>query len=186
MILNRKMLTELIGNIVNNILKEYKYYDDINPDNSKTNRYKNLGLNPLSVDNGGHQSNDVVKQVSTFDKNGEMFTSNDRIFLNKNQFVIYKIKNFGTDSISSTISLFGKGSIGEKNLRSAIDLLNGGATRNGKNIIYRTITLETSLDKAKKSGWMIDTFWEFSINNGGDWYILKPKPLEDIKKSKLK
>lgn len=181
---NRSELISLIEEKIRETLKEYKYRQTISPDNSKVVRDYNMKSNPLAVDNGGHSSNDVVRQASTYDYNGETFDTNNRIIVSPNKFTIYKIKNFGSDKISSTMSLFGKGSIGEKGLRSAIDLLNGGAVRNNKSIQYRTITPYSSEEKAKKSGWMIDTFWEFTLNGGETWCILKPNPLENMKIAK--
>lgn len=186
MVFDKNNLIFLIEQKIKEALDEFKYRDTITPDNSKTVRDINLGYNPLSADNGGHASNDVVRQASTFDYNGETFETENRFFFNRNKFTMYKIKNFGTDSITCTMSLFGKGANGEKSLRTAIDLLNGGATRNGRFVNYRTITLDSSAEKAEKSGWMIDTFWEFTLDYGKNWYILKPKPLENIKQSKLK
>lgn len=184
--ISKNNLISLIESTIRDILNEDRYKNSITPDNSKIIANKNLGYNPLFVDNGGHASNDVVSQPSTYDYNGETFqaTDNNRKIVNQNKFTIYKIKNFGSDTIPSTMSLFGSGAYGENKLRTAIDLLNGGAKRNNRSVIYRTITLDKSANKAKKSGWMIDTFWEFSLDNGFTWNILKPKPLENLKRAK--
>lgn len=184
--ITKNNLINIIESTIREVLNEDRYKDTITPDNSRNVNNRNLGYNPLAVDNGGHASNDVLSQPSTYDYNGETFqTSQDnRRVVNQNKFTIYKIKNFGNDAIPSTMSLFGSGAYGSNNLRTAIDLLNGGAKRNGKHVIYRTITLDKSVDKAEKSEWMIDTFWEFSLNDGGTWYILKPKPLENLKQAK--
>lgn len=182
--LTKKELICLIEEKIHEALSEFKYRDSITPNNSKIVRNYSLNKNPIAVDNGGHASNDVVRQASTYDYNGETFDTTNRKFINQNKFTIYKIKNFGTDKVESTMSLFGKGSNGEKGLRTAIDLLNGGAARNRKSVQYRTITLDTSEKKAERSGWMIDTFWEFTLDNGNTWFILKPNPLENIKIAK--
>lgn len=186
--INEKHLISLIESTIKEFLNEDRYKSSITPYNSQGEVQKNIGSNPLTVDNGGHASNDVVSQSSTFDFNGETFqtTENDRNIVNQNKFTFYKVKNFGNDAIPSTMSLFGSGINGEKNLRTAIDLLNGGAKRNGKHVMYKTITLDKSASKAENTGWMIDTFWEFSLDNGYTWNILKPKPLENIKKSNMK
>lgn len=184
--ISKNNLISLIESTIREVLDEDRYKDSITPDNSRGIVNRNIGSNPLTVDNGGHASNDVVSQPSTYDYNGETFqaTDDNRRIVNQNKFTIYKIKNFGNDAIPSTMSLFGSGVYGANNLRTAIDLLNGGAKRNGRYVIYRTITLDKSADKAKKSGWMIDTFWEFSLDNGRTWNILKPKPLENLKQAK--
>ena len=184
--ISKNNFISLIESTIREILNEDRYKDSIIPDNSRAVTNRNLGYNPLTVDNGGHASNDVVSQPSTYDYNGETFqaTDDNRRIVNQNKCTIYKIKNFGNDTIPSTMSLFGSGAYGTNNLRTAIDLLNGGAKRNGKYVMYRTITLDKSVDKAKKSGWMIDTFWEFSLDNGRTWNILKPKPLENLKQAK--
>lgn len=184
--ISKNNLINLIESTIKEILNEDRYKDAITPDNSRSTTNRNLGYNPLFVDNGGHANNDVLRQASTVDKNGANFvTSNDnRRIVNQNKFTIYRIKNFGNDTIPSTMSLFGSGITGKNELRKAIDQLNGGASRNGKYVTYRTITLDKSADKAEKSGWMIDTFWEFSLDNGKTWFIFKPKPLENLKQAK--
>ena len=158
--ISKNNFISLIESTIREILNEDRYKDSITPDNSRAVTNRNLGYNPLAVDNGGHASNDVVSQPSTYDYNGETFqaTDDNRRIVNQNKFTIYKIKNFGNDTIPSTMSLFGSGVYGTNNLRTA--------------------------DKAKKSGWMIDTFWEFSLDNGRTWNILKPKPLENLKQAK--
>lgn len=185
--ISKNNLISLIESTVKEIFTEDRYKYSITPYNSQGEVQKNIGSNPLTVDNGGHASNDVLSQASTFDFNGEMFQSIDdnKNIVNQNKFTFYKVKNFGDNTIPSTMSLFGSGINGEKNLRTAIDLLNGGARRNGKHVIYKTITLDKSASKAERSGWMIDTFWEFSLDNGHTWNILKPKPLENIKQSNM-
>lgn len=175
-------LHSIICEAVNNILREDRYTTTATPYNSMADRAKSLGRNPLIADNGGHSNNDVVAQVSTFDTNGENFKSKENICVSDNKFTIYKIKNFGNDKIESTKSLFGGSS---KELRRAIDSLNGGAQRGGKHIIYRTITSQSNKAKSERSDHMVGTFWEFSLNHGGNWYLLVPDPLMKMKESKF-
>lgn len=183
--LDRASFELVIESVAKRLIKEYRYNDTITPHNSQTNRAINLGRNPLSVDNGGHSNNDVVGQVSTVDDNGSNFTPNDdAVILSPNQLRMYKIKNFGNDNVMSTLSFFGNGKEGEKALRLAIDQLNGGATRNHKNVTYRVITDIPSMDVAAKSGYMQNSFWEFSLGDGR-WFILKPEPLENIRQSQF-
>lgn len=183
--LDKTKFENLIESVTQRIINEYRYQNTITPHNSQTTRNINLGANPLAVDNGGHSNNDVVGQVSTTDDNGSNFKPNDdAIILSPNQFRMYKIKNFGNDDVISTLSFFGRGKEGEKALRLAIDQLNGGAVRNYKDIQYRVITDIPSMDSAVKSGYMNNSFWEFSLGDGR-WFILKPDPLENILQSKF-
>ena len=99
-------------------------------------------------------------------------------------FNIYKIKNFGNIDVADTLSFFGRGASGEKELRRAIDTLNGAADRNGKTLSYRTITSETNKGISERTSYMKNTFWEYSFN-GNDWYILIPNPVQTMKLSKL-
>ena len=48
--------------------------------------------------------------------------------------------------------------------------------------MYRTITSVSNKHKNK----FIGTFWEFSLDNGNSWYILKPNPVNNMQLSKLK
>ena len=178
-------LKKLIESIVREVINEGRYDGSITPLNTRSNVRKHLGDNPLFADNGGHSNQDVVSQVSTFDNNGANFISDKNIVVPDNKLIIYKIKNFGNDSIESTLNLFGSGAAGEKELRRAIDTLNGGARRNGKSVIYRTITSEAFEKISKRTGHMSKTFWEFSLDGGNTWNILKPKPIENLQPSKL-
>ena len=99
-------------------------------------------------------------------------------------FNIYKIKNFGNIDVVDTLSFFGRGASGEKELRRAIDTLNGAADRNGKTLSYRTITSETNKGISERTSYMKNTFWEYSFN-GNDWYVLIPNPVQTMKLSKL-
>lgn len=175
----------IIKKAINKAINEYRYSDSSTPINSKEYTYSYRCVNPTSVDVGSHSSNDVLSQPSTFDKNGENFVTDDNIVLSDNKFTIYKIKNFGNDNIQSTLDFFGKGKNGEKNLRKEIDTLNGASTRNGKSLIYRTITSQSYKNKSENSGKMLYTFWEFSFDNGATWYILKPNGTQNMKPSKL-
>lgn len=150
---------------------------------SKADAQRELGRNPLRTDVGGHSAHDEVRQVSTFDTNGANFNG-EHIFVSDNKFMIYKIKNFGNPDIKGTLSIFGDGSKGEKELRRAIDTVNGAAKRNGKGLYYRTITSETNKRKAEMSSYMTNTFWEFSFDRI-EWYIMKPNPVQSLKISKF-
>lgn len=167
------------------IVAEGRYTDTATPWNSRSDRSRNLGYNPLYADNGGHSNNDVVSQVSTFDRNGASFKPSDNLVVSDNKFIIYKIKTFGNDKVESTLSIFGSGASGERELRRAIDTVNGAADRNGRHVTYRTITSETNRRASMSSGHMTKTFWEFSLDGGRSWYILKPNPVIDMKKSGL-
>ena len=181
--MNYVKLVDIISeNIVSKICEGW-YDNGQNPNFSQGNTFRNLGKNPLFVDNGGHANADNVTQPSTFDTNGANFRGKNYI-LTPNQFMIYKVKNFGSPDIQSTMSIFGKGSAGEKELRRAIDLVNGAATRNGKNVMYRTFTSEETDKQSLKSGRILGTFWEFSLDGGQTWCILKPSPVTSMKISK--
>ena len=180
-----KDLKTLIYEAINEFMNEYRYQDSATPLNSRSDVHRNLGINPLTVDNGGHTPNDVLSQPSTFDRNGETFESKEDIVLSDNKFIIYKIKNFGTDKINSTMDLFGRGANGEKSFRKEIDIMNGAAKRNYKSLIYRTITSVSNEAKSKATGHMSGTFWEFSYDGGNTWYIMKPDGTQDMRTSKL-
>lgn len=155
------------------------YSNTSTPERFKSGAQRQLGRNPLRTDVGNHAGNTETLLPSTFDTNGANFVG-EPITLSENMFNVYKIKNFGNVEIKDTLSLFGRGAKAEVELRRAIDTLNGAATRNGKQLKYRTISSE----KNKSRRGMANTFWEFSYN-GEDWYILKPNPVQDMKLSKL-
>lgn len=178
----KNKIREIIRKTINEMIEEGRYDFSSTPYNSKSERNYSLNRNPLTIDNGGHNSNDVLSQVSTYDSNGANFDTNENIVLSDNQITIYKIKNFNNTDINSTIDFFGKGSVGEKNLRKAIDTINGAAVRNNRDVMYRTITSASNKHKNK----FIGTFWEFSLDNGNSWYILKPNPVNNMQLSKLK
>ena len=180
-----EIVRKLIYEALNEFMNEYRYQDSATPLNSRSDVHRNLGVNPLTVDNGGHTPNDVLSQPSTYDKNGETFESKEDIVLSDNKFIIYKIKNFGTDKINSTMDLFGRGANGEKSFRKEIDIMNGAAKRNYKSLIYRTITSVSNEAKSKATGHMSGTFWEFSYDGGNTWYIMKPDGTQDMRTSKL-
>lgn len=176
----------LIFEAIKEYIKEGRYSDTATPYNSKSDTWHDLGVNPLTVDNGNHTPNDVLSQVSTVDYNGQNFKTNGNdLVVSDNKFIIYKIKNFGNDKIDSTLSLFGRGARGEKELRKAIDTVNGGATRNGRHVMWRTITSLSNQNLSKHSGQMSKTFWEFSLDGGLNWYIMKPHPLQSMQRSKV-
>lgn len=180
-----KDLKDIILEAIQEFINEYRYKETTTPLNSKTAVHYNLGVNPLTVDNGGHSTNDILGQPSTFDANGASFKTDNNIVLSDNKFVIYKIKNFNNDKISSTVDLFGKGSNAEKSLRKEIDIMNGAARRNGRSLIYRTITSVSNQSKSNKTQGILGTFWEFSYDNGSTWYIMKPNGTQSMQQSKL-
>lgn len=179
-------LRQIIREAVIEMIREGRFTDTSTPYNSHGDVNRNLGYNPIYADNGGHSANDTVSQVSTFDHNGENFNTNgNNLFVSDNKFIIYKIKNFGNDKIDSTLSLFGRGAGAEKELRKAIDTVNGAATRNNRSVRWRTVTSEASKRISERSGRMSKTFWEFSFDGGNTWYILKPQPVQNMQQSKL-
>ena len=179
-------LRQIIKEALTEILGEGRYNTTATPYNSHGDVRRNLGYNPLYSDNGGHSANDTVSQVSTFDRNGANFTTNGNdLCVSDNKFIIYKIKNFGNDKIESTLSMFGRGAGAEKELRRAIDTVNGAATRNRRSVSWRTITSDSFKRQSERSGKMNHTFWEFSLDGGNTWYILKPQPVQSLQPSKL-
>jgi hypothetical protein len=184
-LMKKNELKNIIKEEIIKLLDEHRYQYTATPLNTKTGTDINLGINPLTVDNGNRTPNDVLGQPSTFDRNGASFTTDNNIVLSDNKFTIYKIKNFGTDKITASIDLFGRGANGEKNFRKEIDIMNGAATRNNRNLIYRTITSDAFQRRSKSSGKMSNTFWEFSFDNGNTWYIMKPNGTQTMQASKL-
>ena len=178
-------LNILIEKIVKDCINEFRYKDTATPINTRTSRTANLGYNPLSQDYGNHSNQDAVSQVSTIDYNGANFYPSDKLKLSDNKFMFYKVKHFKSDTISSTLDFFGKGSKAEKELRKAIDTLNGAAERNNKNLIYRIVTSDSNKELAEKTSFMKGAFWEFSFDNGSTWYILVPNPVQNMIQSKL-
>lgn len=178
MTMNRNILENIIRECVYKILNEGYYDNSVTPIMNGGRR--EIGINPLRTDVGNHSPNEEVRQPSTYDKFGANFKG-EHIIVSDNKFMFYKVKNFGNPDISGTISFFD----GTKGLRTAIDTLNGGAARNGRNVLYRTITGMSAKTKSEKSGYMLNTFWEFSVDGGKTWFILKPKPLENVKKSQF-
>lgn len=181
--LKRNIFVDIISECVTNVLLEGLYDQGPDPIFSQSDIQRNLGKNPLFVDNGGHALSDNVRQPSTFDFNGANFHGKNHV-LTPNQFMIYKMKNFGSPDITSTMNLFGKGSTGEKELRRAIDLVNGAARRSSRNVIWRTFTTDDKETQSRNSSRMLYTFWEFSLDNGKTWCILKPEPVTSVKISK--
>ncbi|MBP5456187.1 MAG: hypothetical protein J6Y37_06780 [Paludibacteraceae bacterium] len=174
-----------IRGIVREAIDESWYTNSAAPVITRTGVNRDLGRNPMYADNGNHTSRDAAPQVSTFDRNGEAFkTSGDNTYVvSDNKFTFYKVKNFGNDRIASTMSLFGNGSAGEKGLRAAIDTVNGAAVRNSRRVDWRTITSVSNQKLSSRTGGMSGTFWEFSLDGGNTWNILKPNPTQDMKRS---
>lgn len=179
----RNWLQNIIYESVRSAIEEAWYTNTATPYMSKAEASRELGRNPLRTDVGGHSSHEEVRQPSTFDRNGANFKG-QHIVVSDNKFNIYKIKNFGKLEIDGTLSFFGRGANGEKELRRAIDTLNGAADRNGRSLSYRTITSESKQGISQRTNYMKDTFWEFSFN-GVEWYILKPNPVQSKKPSKF-
>lgn len=141
-----------------------------------------IGRNPLTVDNGGHASQDKITQASTVDAWGASFQPKEIKHLMPNQWIIYKVKNFGNPDITGTRSIFANG----KEIRRAIDLVNGSAGRNGRGVTWRVVVDGDKSREALMSGYMSNAFWEFSLDGGYEWYILKPDPVQRLKQSSLK
>ena len=181
--MEKEHLKNIIVECLKNAINEAWYSKDSTPHMSHSDAHRELGHNPLRTDVGKHSANDEVRQPSTFDRNGANFQGT-HIVLSENMFKIYKIKNFGNLDVVDTLSFFGRGAAGEKELRRAIDTLNGAADRNNKILSYRTITSETNQGISERTSYMKNTFWEYSFN-GNDWYILIPNPVQTMKLSKL-
>lgn len=176
--MNLDYLTNIIcENILKNI-NEGWYDDTATPIHSKGDTQRNLGVNPLYVDNGGHSSADKIRQASTVDYNGAGFVGK-KIVVSDNKFTIYKLQNFGSENIKGTKQFFSD----TKDLRRAIDTVNGAASRNGKQVQFRFITSQSNADK--RDNVLSFTFCEFSFD-GYTWYILKPNPVQTMKQSKLR
>lgn len=177
-------LERLITESIKNILINEGWYDNTtHPYHSKADTHHDLGRNPLTVDNGGHASADKITQPSTIDFNGERLGNTMKSFgLSRNGLIIYKIKNFGRETINSTLDLFGKSAMGEKSFRNTIDVINGAARRNGKRVLFRTI-YSSEKPPRRKDGF-VGTFWEFSFD-GQNWYIMMPNAVQSMKPSSL-
>lgn len=176
-------LDRIITETLNRYLTEVRYDNDTQPHNSKTDTHIHIGRNPLTVDVGGHSSQDVLSQPSTIDWNGENMEANtEHIFVSDNKFTFYKVKNFGNPNVTSTMGFFKN----DKGFRAAIDTINGAATRNNRIMVYyRTITPESRADAAKRSGYTLNTFWEFSYDRER-WFIIQPNPTQNMKESSFK
>lgn len=177
-------LTEEQCHLLKTTLNEGYYDDSATPFFSRTKTHRELGINPLAVDNGNHTPSDVLRQPSTYDSNGANFKG-ENIIVSDNKFVFYKVKNFGTDKINDTLQLFGKGAKAEKGLRAAIDTISGASKRNGRYVLYRHITSESNKQKSKNSGYITNTFWEFSLDGGATWNIMKPNPIDAMQQTKI-
>lgn len=166
------------------VLNEGYYDDSATPLFTRAKTQRELGVNPLAVDNGNHTPSDVLRQPSTYDSNGANFKG-ENIIVSDNKFMFYKVKNFGTDKISGTLQLFGKGANAEKGLRAAIDTISGASKRNGRYVSYRHITSESNKQKSENSGYMSNTFWEFSLDGGVTWNIMKPSPIDKMQQTRV-
>lgn len=163
-------------------INEGGWYDkSVTPYFSKTDVYRNLGKNPLYVDNGNHSPSDSITQPSTIDYNGAKVDA-EPIYLSDKKLAIYKIKNFGTDKVDSSLDFFGRGGEGEKKFRNTFDKIFGAARRNGKDVKFRTIASVT--DSPERNS-VRKTFWEFSMDGGRTWFVFRPNPTENMVQSKL-
>ena len=174
----RDRLKRIINESVRQALLEGMFTQTASPHISKADVQREIGVNPLRTDVGGHAANDEVRQASTVDWWGGAKV--ERIFVSDNKFMIYKIKNFGNPDVKDSMQFFGN----TKEFRRAFDIANGAASRGGKNVYFRTITPESGKAAAQKADYMIKTFWEFSFD-GNEWYILKPNPVQTLKISKF-
>lgn len=176
-----KELKENIAIKITNILMESGpgYRKTATPE-LRSNNFQNVGYNPLATDHGNHGGSlDATSTPSTIDWNGARFKSEKTISLNNNRFTFYKIKNFGNPNITSTLNLCGN----EKSFRRAIDCIYGAAYRNNKGVKFRTIVPE---ENPPKQNSLVRTFWEFSLDGGHTWNIVKPDPVIHRKESSLK
>lgn len=170
-------LKRIINEAINDALFEIvaRYRDTATPHHSKA-------IEP-PVSNGSHSSWDRTPEVSPSDWNGERFVSSEHYCIPDKRFLFYKVKIFGNPDIKSTMDIFGNST---EALRKEIDRLNGAARRNGKHLIYRTITSESNAAQSDKSGNMINTFWEYSFNGGQNWYVMMPNGVDKMKESTFK
>jgi hypothetical protein len=176
---------ELVKNVLKRILDESpnQLYGNSTVAIHDRNREGNSD-NPTDVGRGDRTSDEVLRQPSTYDKNGSEFNTGIHIFLKPNQMQIYKYKAFNSTTINSTLDIFGTNpSIATKELRRAIDQLNGGAKRNNTTVHYRTLSDETFRDKVEKSNYQLYTFWEYRFNGRGEYFLLRPNPIISQKPS---
>ena len=129
---------------------------------------------------GNRPTSDTFRQVTHDDPSGANFDG-EHIFVSESGFIIYKVKNFANPDLSGVMSLFGN----TKELRRAIDTVNGAARRGGKPLKWRTISDKKQEKIVKRSKYQSYTFWEFSFDGGNQWFILKPNPVQSIKPSKF-
>lgn len=162
----RRMVNESIDQIIN----EGPYDKSTNP---IFGRSMTTG-NPLYPSNGGHSAQDHLVQASTIDFNGANFKG-ETVVLNPGKLKFYKAKNFGNPDILGTKAVFGN----SKLMRNAIDTVYGGAQRGDRDVKWRAICGEDSKSSDSK-------FYEFSLDDGANWYILVPKPLQTMKPTSLK
>ena len=177
--MKNNIIKQIILESVRQAINESFYRNTTTPHVSKAEAQRELGSNPLRTDVGNHSAHDEVGQPSTTDEWGANFDG-EHFVVSDNRFTFYKVKNFGSPNVKDTKSLFGS----EKELRKAIDIVNGAAERNKKFVKFRTITSDSFQKLSEKTSYMSNTFWEFSYG-GGEWYILKPNPVQTLKISKF-
>ena len=174
--------------LIENIVREYlceegRFAGSPTPFNSRAHRERNVANPIIGHGNGSHSNQDVVSQVSTVDHNGAKFVSGCHYVVSDDKIRQYKQVNFGNENLKSTMDFFGEGAKGEIELRREIDRLNGAAKRNRRPLKWRTIIPKEKAAISRRSGHMLYTFWEFSLNGGNSWYILIPNAVEKMKPS---
>lgn len=178
--MNKNTLTQHIYEAIAQVLGEGWYDHSPHPHFSRSETNRNLGTNPLYTDNGGHSNADRITQPSTVDYNGMNFHGQNYV-ISDNAFMIYKIKNFGHDRFTGSMNMFAN----TKDFRTNLDLLFGGARRGGRGVLFRSFTPQSKATTAKRNGYMSFTFWEFSLDGGQTWNIMRPRPLDKIQQSKM-
>ena len=174
-------LRRIIDECVRRALYEGVFDKTATPHISKGDVRRDIGINPLRTDVGGHAANDEVTQPSTQDFEGEKFRQKtENIFVSDNKFMIYKVKNFGNPDVKDSLQFFGN----TVEFRRAKDTVDGASKRGNKEVYFRTISPESERSKVERSDFMYKTFWEFSFD-GQEWYILKPHPVQSLKISKF-
>lgn len=176
--------------LIENIIREYlceegRFTSGPDPHNSRSHRERNVGNPIIGHGNGGHSNQDVVSQPSTYDIFGAGFDGQHCV-VGINKFKNYLDTCFSGRKIKSTMDFFGNNAEGLRQIRCEIDRLNGSAERNGRKLIWRTITPKDKIRIELKSGFMLNSFWEYSFNGGQTWYVLVPNSIYTMKPSTIK
>ena len=176
---------DIIKEAIVSVLQEAGFYTDTStPLPSRAMTRNMLGRNPVIADNGNHASRDTVVQPSSIDFNGEDVTHHaQHYFVSDNKFQYYMAKNFGSlDRFQSTVQMMN----GTVAFNNAIHAVYGSAQRSGKRPILRSISPETKKNSVVRSGYLSNTFWEFSYDGGNTWYVLTARPAQTMKQSTVK